>query len=73
MRSTENWSDVRYRAYTRSLSKADQFKRRVPKIQFTDSGHGIVPVVTEVTGRREPVIRLVAKHVEDALLKASKS
>jgi len=46
MRSTQQWSDVRYRQYTRSLARACKFEL-VPKIQFTDSGHGIVPVVTE--------------------------
>lgn len=33
--------DVRYRAYTTSRKKAEAFGR-IPKIQFTDSGHGIV-------------------------------
>ena len=33
--------DVRYRAYTTSAKKAEAFNR-IPRIQFTDSGHGIV-------------------------------
>ncbi|MBU0959547.1 MAG: hypothetical protein KKB31_06380 [Nanoarchaeota archaeon] len=33
--------DVRYRSYTTSKKKADLFNK-IPKIQFTDSGHGIV-------------------------------
>lgn len=52
MRSTQNWEDVRYRQYTTSQRKIAAFKA-VPKIQFTDSGHGIVPVVIEVSGKRK--------------------
>lgn len=33
--------DVRYRAYTTSEKKAEAFKR-IPRIQFSDSGHGVV-------------------------------
>lgn len=33
--------DVRHRSYTTSRRKAEAFGR-LPKIQFTDSGHGIV-------------------------------
>jgi hypothetical protein len=46
MRSNADWSDVRYRCYTQSVKKAEQFKK-IKRVQFTDSGHGIVPVVTE--------------------------
>lgn len=68
MRSTENWSDdVRYRKYTTSAAKADRFKERVPRIQFTDSGHGIVPIVRKHSGARKPEITLLRQHVEDAL------
>lgn len=48
--------DVRYRAYTSSKRKAEAFGQ-IPKIQFTDSGHGIVFSATEVkpgTRRLEP-------------------
>lgn len=55
MRSTERWDDCRYRDYTTSAAKAEKF-RRVPKIQFTDSGHGIVPTVSEVSSRKLPKI-----------------
>lgn len=65
MRSTANWSDVRYREYTTSEKKAEIF-RGVPKIQFTDSGHGIVPAVREhVRGPREPRNMMLADHVQD--------
>lgn len=60
LRSTQNWDDVRYRAYTGSVSKADRF-RSVPRINFTDSGHGIVPVVSE--GRQGRLISVLADHV----------
>lgn len=42
--------DVRYRAYTTSKRKAAAFSR-IPKIQFTDSGHGIVFSATELPRR----------------------
>lgn len=56
MRNTESWDDVRYRDYTTSAAKAARFKTAVPKIQFTDSGHGMVPAVTEVKHRGLPKI-----------------
>jgi hypothetical protein len=65
MRSTANWQDVRYREYTTSAKKAEIFKG-VPKIQFTDSGHGIVPHVREkVKGPREPRNMMLGDHVQD--------
>lgn len=65
MRSTANWQDVRYREYTTSAKKAEIF-RDVPKIQFTDSGHGIVPAVREhIKGPREPRNMMLADHVQD--------
>ena len=39
--STEMRGDVRYREYTRSREKAERFGR-IPRIDFTDSSHGIV-------------------------------
>lgn len=39
-------ADVRYRAYTTSRKKAEAFAR-IPRIQFSDSGHGIVFHATE--------------------------
>jgi len=35
------YSDIRYRSYTTSFKKAQLFEK-IPKIQFTDSGHGVV-------------------------------
>jgi hypothetical protein len=64
MRSTANWDDVRYREYTTSAKKAQLF-RSVPKVQFTDSGHGIVPSVSEHHGRRKPRNLMLADHVRD--------
>jgi hypothetical protein len=54
--------DVRYRQYTRSKKKAERFAQ-IPKIQFTDSGHGIVFVAREHSGKRKPTIRQVADWV----------
>jgi hypothetical protein len=69
MRSTADWKDVRYRAYTQSVAKAEAFKR-VPKIQFTDSGHGVVPVVREMERgqRREPRVTMCEAHVRAAFI-----
>jgi hypothetical protein len=69
MRSTADWKDVRYRAYTTSVAKAEAFKR-VPKIQFTDSGHGVVPVVKEMASgeRRERRITDCEAHVRAAFI-----
>jgi hypothetical protein len=55
MRSTENWSDVRYRDYTSSEKRMKRFKE-VPKVQFTDSGHGVVPTVSECGSRKSDKI-----------------
>ena len=68
MRSTANWDDVRYRAYTTSKRRADTFKAKVPKIKFTDSGHGIIAVVSEKPpGQRLRTISILADHVREAL------
>lgn len=66
MRSTQEWTDVRYRAYTTSIQRAELFKR-VPKIQFTDSGHGIVPCVKEHHGKRKLRILILDEYVNDSI------
>lgn len=66
MRSTANWDDVRYREYTTSARKAKAFEA-VPKIQFTDSGHGIVPVVKDHRGRKAKPISDLRQHIIDSL------
>ena len=55
--------DVRYRTYTASPKIADKFEK-IPKIQFTDSGHGIVFNSREHTGTRKPNVYTVKKHVD---------
>lgn len=55
-------NDIRWREYTRSKRVADQFAK-IPKIQFTDSGHGIVFVAREHKGGKLPVIRGVTDWV----------
>lgn len=66
MRSTANWNDVRYRAYTTSQRHADAFKT-VAKIKFTDSGHHIIPTVKEHSGKRLPLNNLLADHVNETM------
>jgi hypothetical protein len=39
--NTENHLDIRFCDYTTSIVKVQAWER-VPKIQFTDSGHGII-------------------------------
>ena len=53
----QRYDDIRYREYTASERKANLF-RLIPKIQFTDSGHGIVfSSRPHPTGKkRKPVI-----------------
>lgn len=48
--------EARCREYTTSRRMAEKWER-IPRIQFTDSGHGIVFLATPHTGRREPTIR----------------
>lgn len=52
----------RYRAYTTSQKTAELFCR-IPKIQFTDSGHGIVFHAFTHTGKRKPERRGNEDHV----------
>ena len=66
LRSTADYKDCRYREYTTSKRKADLFAR-VPRIPFTDSGHGIVPYVREHSGRREPRNMVLQDHVVDSI------
>lgn len=72
MRNTQDWSDVRYREYTSSKDRAERFKL-VPKIKFTDSGHGVVPSVREHKGRRELANNClrgyVREHMDEAMNK----
>lgn len=63
--STANYLDVRYRAYTTSRKKAEAFEK-IPKIQFTDSGHGIVFTALEVKKRREEV-KTLFEYVNSSL------
>jgi glucan phosphorylase len=54
--------DIRYRKYTGNKKLAENFSK-IPKIQFSDSGHGIVFVVREHSGKREPLISELADYV----------
>jgi hypothetical protein len=54
--------DVRYRDYTTSKKKADKFNT-IPKIQFTDSGHGIVFHASEHAGSRKPRVTILSDYV----------
>lgn len=61
-------NDVRYRAYTTSQKKAELFKK-IPKIRFTDSGHGIVFSAFEAKGPRLPTISTLADYVSEEMAK----
>ena len=65
--------DVRYRAYTRSRAKAEWFGR-IPRIQFTDSGHGIVFVATELAPRtkRLPLRHSLSDYVREHMQAAAR-
>jgi hypothetical protein len=60
--------DVRYRDYTTSARKAEAFER-IPKIQFSDSGRGIVFRAVELAPktRRLPKILGLREHIEEHL------
>jgi hypothetical protein len=67
IRNTQRWEDCRYRAYTTSKKKADEFMAKVTKIKFTDSGHGLVPPVNEVPRRKDDSIGTLSDHVRECL------
>lgn len=58
--------DVRYRAYTTSAKRAEEFAK-IPRIQFTDSGHGIVFVARPHSGKRLPVRRALSDYIGEQL------
>lgn len=60
-----HYLDVRYRDYTTSEKKAVNFSN-IPKIQFSDSGHGIVFVARLVT-KRKPKITTLSDYVREHL------
>ena len=64
--NTGSDDDVRYREYTRSTIRAEMFKK-IPRIDFTDSGHGIVFSAREHVGKRKQVVRELRAYVWDAL------
>ena len=48
--------------YTTSKRKADLFEK-LPKIQFTDSGHGIVFMANKLVGKKEKRIHILRDYV----------
>jgi hypothetical protein len=62
------YDDVRYRVYTTSEKRADEF-RQIPRIQFSDSGHGIVFAATKLPHgtRRREVRRGLEEYVNEQL------
>ena len=62
--------DVRHREYTTSTKKARLFER-IPKIQFTDSGHGIVFAAVEHKGPRKPTYHMDYVREQLEILKSS--
>lgn len=67
IRNTQDWSDCRFRAYTTSRFKSEVFMEKVKKIQFTDSGHGLVPTVSDVKSRKRDTISILADHVRGCI------
>jgi hypothetical protein len=61
-------NDIRYREYTTSKTRADLFNK-IPKIQFSDSGHGIVFWSHEHKGKRKELRRELSSYVFENLLK----
>lgn len=58
--------DVRYREYTASGRKAEAFDK-IPRIQFTDSGHGIEFSASEHKGARKPLVSTLREYVQKHL------
>ena len=67
IRNTGHWADCRYRRYTTSERKAEEFKSKVKRISFTDSGHGLIPVVRTVSRKLLPLVSTLADHVNECL------
>ncbi len=63
--------DVRHREYTTSAKKAALFSQ-IPRIQFTDSGHGIEFVALPHRGRRLPERRMDYVRDQMAILKQAR-
>jgi hypothetical protein len=63
------YDGVRHRQYTTSERTADLFKR-IPRIQFSDSGHGIVFTARPHSGARMPVRRMEYVAEQMARLRA---
>ncbi len=61
--------DIRYREYTSSKRRAEAFEK-IPKIQFSDSGHGICFSATPHRGARLPARRELNSYVQEHLVKA---
>ena len=61
-------SDIRYREYTTSKRRAELFDK-IPKIQFSDSGHGICFSATEHKGHREPRRTELSNYVTEQMAK----
>lgn len=61
-------NDIRYRKYTSSEREAKLFGK-IPKIQFSDSWHGIVFVAREHRGAKQPIRTELSMYVYTELLK----
>jgi len=68
----QRYNDVRYREYTISKKKAELFSQ-IPKIQFTDSGHGIVFSARPHKGKKKPRVTVLLDYVEENLSKLRKA
>ena len=60
--------DVRWREYTTSRKRAELFNK-IPKIQFSDSGHGIVFWAREHKGKHKERRTELSNYVSEQMLK----
>ena len=60
--------DIRYREYTASKKRAELFNK-IPKIQFSDSGHGICFSAIEHRGHRLPPRNELYRYVYEQMAK----
>jgi hypothetical protein len=60
--------DVRWREYTNSKKRAELFNK-IPKIQFSDSGHGVVFWAREHKGKRKETRHELHSYINEQMLK----
>jgi hypothetical protein len=64
-------NDIRWREYTTSKRKADRFDK-IRKIQFSDSGHGIVFSAQEHHGPRRQKVTVLYEYVSKEMARLAR-